>query len=116
MTFRLMSHGTIWSLYRKKSVGQVAKGCRIAKEFRELGIRPHGVVHVDSAGGVTDWDKDPKGNTRRIVATFREAAKVATDHGERPIAAGPNEPVRCYGCPPRYLTTASVRQRTWSSW
>ncbi|MCX8155367.1 MAG: sugar phosphate isomerase/epimerase [Verrucomicrobiae bacterium] len=73
---------------RKKFVGQVAKGCRIAAKFRELGIRPYGVVRIDSACSVTDWDKDPKGNTKKIIATFKEAAKVARDHGERLAAEG----------------------------
>src|SRR5207302_1734640 len=31
---------------------------------------------------------DPKGNTKKIAATFREAAKVAADHGERLAAEG----------------------------
>lgn len=73
---------------RKKFVGQVAKGCRIAQKFRELGIRPDGVVRIDSACSVTDWDKDPKGNTKKIIATFKEAAKVAKNHGERLAAEG----------------------------
>jgi len=73
---------------RKKFVGQVAKGCRIAQKFRELGVRPYGVVRIDSACSVTDWDKDPKGNTKKIIATFKEAAKVAKDHGERLAAEG----------------------------
>src|SRR5580658_7062431 len=34
---------------RKKFVTQVQKACRIAAKFRELGIRPHGVVRIDSA-------------------------------------------------------------------
>lgn len=73
---------------RQKFVGQVRKGCRIAKKLRELGIRPYGIVRIDSASGVTDWDKDPKGNTKRIAQTFREAAVVAEDHGERLAAEG----------------------------
>jgi sugar phosphate isomerase/epimerase len=73
---------------RQKFVGQVRKGCRIAKAFRDLGVRPYGVVRIDSACGVTEWDKDPKGNTKRIIETFREAAKVAKDHGERLAAEG----------------------------
>ncbi|MBI5683788.1 MAG: TIM barrel protein [Verrucomicrobia bacterium] len=73
---------------RKKFVGQVRKGCRIAKKFRELGVRPHGAVRIDSACGVADWDKDPKGNTKRIIQTFKEAAKVAKEHGERLAAEG----------------------------
>jgi len=73
---------------RKKFVGQVRKGCRIAKKFRELGIRPNGAVRIDSACSVADWDKDPKGNTKRIVQTFKEAAVVAKEHGERLAAEG----------------------------
>jgi sugar phosphate isomerase/epimerase len=73
---------------RKKFVEQVRKGCRIAKKLRELGARPYGVVRIDSACGVGDWDKDPKGNTKRIAATFREAAIVAEGHGERLAAEG----------------------------
>src|SRR5579862_9249970 len=40
---------------RKKFLEQVRKGCRIAKKLRELGIRPYGVVRIDSACGVSDW-------------------------------------------------------------
>src|SRR5437867_2635653 len=45
---------------RKKFVEQVRKGCRIASRLRELGVRPYGVVRIDSACGVTDWAKDPE--------------------------------------------------------
>lgn len=73
---------------RKKFVTQVQKACRIAKKLRELGIRPYGIVRIDSAAGVHDWSADPKANTRKIAKTFREAAKVAKDHGERLAAEG----------------------------
>jgi sugar phosphate isomerase/epimerase len=73
---------------RKRFVMQVEKACRIARQLRELGVRPHGVVRIDSACGVTDWEKDPRGNTKRIAATFREAAKAAIDHGELLAAEG----------------------------
>ncbi len=73
---------------RKKFVEQVRKGCRIAKKLRELGVRPYGVVRIDSASSVEEWDKEPKGNTKRIADTFREAAKVAEDFGERLAAEG----------------------------
>jgi len=72
----------------QRFVQQVRKGCRIAQFFRKIGIRPHGVVRIDSACGVTEWDKDPKGNTKRIVATFKEAAKVAKGYGEKLAAEG----------------------------
>jgi len=73
---------------RKRFVSQVQKACRIAAKFREMGVRPHGVVRIDSACGVTDWEKDPKANTKRIAATFKEAGKIARDHGERLAAEG----------------------------
>ncbi len=40
---------------RQKFLTQVKKGCRIASKLRELGIRPYGVVRIDSACGVGDW-------------------------------------------------------------
>src|SRR5712671_3462669 len=42
---------------RKQFVEQVRKACRIAKKLRELGIRPYGIVRIDSAAGVEDWAK-----------------------------------------------------------
>src|SRR5579862_5107336 len=50
---------------RKKFVEQVRKACGIAKMLRDLGIRPYGIVRIDSAAGVSDWEKDPKGNTKK---------------------------------------------------
>lgn len=73
---------------RKKFVGQVEKACRIAQKLRQLGARPFGVVRIDSACGVTDWEKNPKENTKKIAATFKEAAKVARAHGEQLAAEG----------------------------
>jgi sugar phosphate isomerase/epimerase len=66
----------------------VRKACQIAKALREIGARPYGVVRIDSAASVTDWDKDPKGNTKLIATTFREGGKIASDHGERLAAEG----------------------------
>src|SRR4051794_7817026 len=40
---------------RRKFQEQVRKGCRIAKKLRELGVRPYGIVRIDSAGGPGDW-------------------------------------------------------------
>jgi len=73
---------------RQKFLAQVRKGCRIARKLRELGVRPFGVVRIDSAMGVADWAKDPAGGTQRIAETFREAAAIAEDHGERLAAEG----------------------------
>ncbi len=73
---------------RQRFVGQARKACRIAKRLRELGARPHGVVRIDSASGVADWAKDPKGNQQRIATTFSQACAVAEDFGERLAAEG----------------------------
>ncbi len=73
---------------RKKFAEQIRKGCRIAQRLRELGARPYGVVRIDSACGVADWDADPKANTKKIAQTFREAATVAEGFGERLAAEG----------------------------
>src|SRR5262249_52501923 len=73
---------------RDKFLTQVRKGCRIAKRLRELGIRPYGIVRIDSAASPGDWLKDPEGNQKRIAETFRRACGIAADHGEHLAAEG----------------------------
>jgi sugar phosphate isomerase/epimerase len=74
---------------RKKFVNAVRVACRIAGVFNKHGVRKYGVIRIDSAdGNVEKWSKDPKKNTANIAKTFREAAKVAADHGERLAAEG----------------------------
>lgn len=67
---------------------QVKKACKIGKQLRELGVRPTGVVRIDSACSVGDWVKDADGNTKRIAETFREACDIAEGFGERLAAEG----------------------------
>ena len=73
---------------RTKFLEQVRKACRIAQKLREDGIRPYGVVRIDSATGPGDWANDPAGNQKKIAATFRQAADIAADHGEQLAAEG----------------------------
>jgi sugar phosphate isomerase/epimerase len=73
---------------RGKFVEQVRKACRIARIFRDLGVRPYGVVRIDSATDVTSWAANPEENTRRIARTFSDACDVAEEHGERLAAEG----------------------------
>jgi sugar phosphate isomerase/epimerase len=73
---------------RKKFLEQVEKGCRIARRLRELGVRKYGVVRIDSASGVSDWAADPEGNQQQIAETFKQAAAIAKDHGEKLAAEG----------------------------
>ena len=67
---------------------QVEKACIIARKLRDLGIRPYGIVRIDSAASPAEWAKDPAANTKRIAETFRQACAVAEDHGERLAAEG----------------------------
>src|SRR5476651_1020804 len=55
---------------RKNWVTAVAKACRIAAKLRALGVRPYGVVRIDSAASVADWGKNPTANTKLIAKTF----------------------------------------------
>ena len=73
---------------RAKFVLAVDKACRIGKILREHGVRKYGVIRIDSADSPSHWSADPAGNTRKIAATFREAAKVAQGYGERLAAEG----------------------------
>ncbi len=73
---------------RKAFVNEVRKSCEFGQKLRALGVRPHGVVRIDSASSVTDWAKDPAANTKLIAQTFREAADVAADYNEKLAAEG----------------------------
>jgi sugar phosphate isomerase/epimerase len=73
---------------RAAFVTQVRKACRIGRKLRDLGIRKYGVIRIDSAASPSDWATDPSGNTKKIADTFRQAADVAEDHGERLAAEG----------------------------
>ncbi|MGZ8525504.1 MAG: sugar phosphate isomerase/epimerase family protein [Chitinophagaceae bacterium] len=73
---------------RTQFVEMVRKSCRIGKQLRDLGIRPHGVVRIDSASSPQSWALDPENNTKLIAQTFREACDVAADYGEKLAAEG----------------------------
>ncbi len=73
---------------RARFVENVRKACRIGGKLRELGVRPYGVIRIDSATGVADYARDPVSNMRTIADTFREACDVAEQHGERLAAEG----------------------------
>lgn len=73
---------------RNRFIQQVRKSCHVAKQLRELGIRPNGVVRIDSASTPQSWSADPVNNTKIISETFREACDVAADYGEKLAAEG----------------------------
>lgn len=72
-----------------KFLEAVRVGCRIARVFNEHGVRRYGVIRLDSAEhGVAKWRENPQANTARIIDTFKKAADIAADHGERLAAEG----------------------------
>ena len=73
---------------RDTFVDMVRRTCEIGQTLRELGIRPNGIVRIDTAASVSDWAKDPAGNTKLIAATFQRACDVAATYGERLAAEG----------------------------
>lgn len=73
----------------EKFLSAVRKSCRIAKLFNDHGVRTYGCIRIDSAEfGVDQWRESPAANTKKIANTFKEAAKIAADHGERLAAEG----------------------------
>jgi sugar phosphate isomerase/epimerase len=73
---------------RANFVDQVRKSCIYGQKLKEMGVRPYGVVRIDSASSVESWAKDPVNNTKPIAQTFREACDVAADYGEKLAAEG----------------------------
>jgi sugar phosphate isomerase/epimerase len=74
---------------QQKFLNAIEAACRIARIFNEQGIRRYGVIRIDSAEfGVSQWRENPRQHTARIADTFRKAAKIAADHGERLAAEG----------------------------
>ena len=73
---------------RANFVDQVRKSCIYGQKLKEMGVRPYGIIRIDSASSVESWAKDPVNNTKLIAQTFREACDVAADYGEKLAAEG----------------------------
>lgn len=73
---------------RRNFLLAIKKACRIACLLNAQGVRDYGIIRIDSAGSPADWAADPAGNTRKLGATFREAGKIAEQHGESLAAEG----------------------------
>ena len=73
---------------RSRFLSQVQKTCHVAQILSEIGIRPYGVVRIDSAADPETWSADPQQNTRRIADTFGQACDMAEDHGQQLAAEG----------------------------
>ncbi|MGB5320612.1 sugar phosphate isomerase/epimerase, partial [Eudoraea sp.] len=73
---------------RNQFLTQVRKSCKIGERLRELGIRPNGIIRIDSSVDPETWAEDPIANTKLIAQTFREACDIAGDYGESLAAEG----------------------------
>ena len=73
---------------RKQFITQVRKSCEIGSKLRDLGIRPNGIIRIDSSVDPESWAADPVNNTKLIAQTFREACDIAADYGEALAAEG----------------------------
>ncbi len=62
---------------RKHFLEQVHKACHIGRILRETGVRPYGVIRIDSAAATNDWYDAPASNTEKIIETFRAACDIA---------------------------------------
>ncbi|MCL4296006.1 MAG: TIM barrel protein [Anaerolineae bacterium] len=71
-----------------KFLTQVKKASRIAKRLTELGVRPYGVVRIDSSASPAEWAKDPEQNQQKIAEVFRQACDIAADFGEKLATEG----------------------------
>jgi sugar phosphate isomerase/epimerase len=72
---------------RKRFITQVKKACAIARDLTEIGIRPYGIIRIDSATDPATWAGDPAGS-KKIASTFRECCGIAEGYGERLAAEG----------------------------
>lgn len=66
----------------------VRKTCEYAAALNDHGVRDYGIIRIDSAASPVDWADDPAANTIKIAQTFRAAADIAADYGERLAAEG----------------------------
>jgi sugar phosphate isomerase/epimerase len=74
---------------RAKFLDAVRFACRAARIFESHGARKYGVIRIDSAEfGVAKWREAPRENTKKIAETFRDAAAIAQNHGQRLAAEG----------------------------
>ncbi|MEX2529510.1 MAG: TIM barrel protein [Gemmatimonadota bacterium] len=73
---------------RARFLDAVRKTCEYARVLNDHGVRQYGIIRIDSAASPMDWADDPAGNTTRVAKTFREAADIAADCGERLAAEG----------------------------
>lgn len=67
---------------------QVRKACQIGQKLKQIGIRPYGVVRIDSATSVEQWLENPDANQSRIADTFKAACDIAEEFDEQLAAEG----------------------------
>jgi hypothetical protein len=48
-------------------VDMVKRSCEFGKKLRNAGVRPYGIIRIDSASKPEAWANDPAGNTKQIT-------------------------------------------------
>lgn len=71
-----------------KFLNMVKQACEYAAVLNDHGVRNYGIIRIDSSEAPSRWAQDPVANTMRIAQTFKEAAIIASDYGERLAAEG----------------------------
>jgi len=73
---------------RSRFLLMVEKACQYSAVLNQIGVRDYGIIRIDSSDSPTNWAQDPVSNTRIIADTFKEAAIIASDYGEKLAAEG----------------------------
>jgi sugar phosphate isomerase/epimerase len=73
---------------RKNFLKAVKISCEFGSLLRQHGVRDYGVIRIDSAGNPEAFAEDEAANSKKLADTFKEAGKIAADHGERLAAEG----------------------------
>ena len=80
---------------RGRFLSMVEKACAIARRLRELGVRPYGVVRIDSSVDPGTWAADPE---ETPGASPRPSGKRAPGPGTRVSSWRPRERSAGVGC------------------
>jgi len=72
----------------QKFLMQVKKACRIGEQLSELGVRPSGIIRIDSSVDPGTWSADPQSNQQKVAEVFARACDIAAESGEKLAAEG----------------------------
>jgi sugar phosphate isomerase/epimerase len=86
---------------------QVRKACDHGKKLRDMGVRPYGIIRIDSATSVSQWMESPRECQSKIADTMKAACDIAEEYDERLAAEGEI----CWGGMHSWKTMVDLLQR-----